>query len=229
MWVVVTDLLLMHPMIVLIPFIVGSLLLSGMGVCCAAEKDRRLSLLQGVHDIHVDIPLTRERILVGVEEKRYRPLGLEARSAYELRVSYVSSHSVQIRFGYACDTGSVEDMNRRQGRKLMNAEKIVFTTDDTAGVRFHSCGMTDGSGVLLTMSVHPWGTMRHVMNESYFEYDVVLEKNYLGVPVSSVPVLVMALCLVGFLLVVGVGWWMRVIHPWYTGSELERTRNNKDT
>lgn len=225
---VVTDLLLMHPMVVLIPLIVGSLLLSGMGVCCATEEERRHPFLQGVRDIHVDIPLTRERILVGVEEKRYRPLGLEARSSYELRVSYVSSHSVQIRFGYACDTGSLEDTKPRQGRKLMNAEKIVFTTDGKAGVTFHSCGMTGGSGVLLTMSVHPWGIMRHVMNESYFEYDVVLEKNHLGVPVSSVPVLVMALCLVGFLLVVGVGWWMRMIHPWYTSSESETT-NHKDT
>ena len=219
----------MHAMMLYL--IVGSLLLlSGMGVFCAAEKDTRHPVLQGVHDIHVDVPLTRERILVGGEEKRYRPLGLEARSTYELRVSYVSSHSVQIRFGYACDTGSLEDMKPRQGRKLMNAEKIVFATDDTAGVRFHSCGMRDGSGVLLTMNVDPWGTRRHVMNESYFEYDVVLEKNYLGVPVSSVPVLVMALCLVGFLVVVGVGWWIRWVHPWYTAFESKNVkRNHKDT
>jgi hypothetical protein len=188
-------------------------------------------------EIHVDVPLESEKILVNGEEKRYIPVGLEPLSSYELRVSYVSSHSVQIRFGYAC--GSISGMEgyqqrRRYGRKLLNAEKIVFKTDANSAVIpsplekeiKQGLGDDDSScrgekrAVMLTLEVFPWGMMRHNENSiGLFEYDVVLEKNYLGIPVSSVPVLSMALGSVGMLLVFGVGWWMRVVVKDYLGYD----------
>lgn len=200
---------------------------TGLWGSFASEEPHASRRLITEREIRVDIPLESERILVHGEEKRYIPVGLEPLSSYELRVSYVSSHSVQIRFGYACDSTSTMD-RKQYGRKLLHAEKMVFKTDAKAAVIVppgegrgkeergeDPCGMA----IMLTIQVFPWGMMRHAMNETWFEYDLVLEKNYLGVPVSSMPVLGMALCIVGVLVVSGVGWWMQLTKHWYIQTD----------
>lgn len=197
----------LHPWLVLVLVLT---LCTGM---CTGTEDT-VSLPGSAERIYVDSPLVRERIRVDVEEKRYIPMGLEALTSYELRVSFVSSTSVKIHFGYSCgqDQHTVMNTRRRSGRKLFHAEKMVFRTDDKGAVKIPS-GYDTCAEVMLTMQVFRWGLMRN--RTTYFEYDIVLEKNYLGIPVSSAPVLIMAVCLVGLLVVRGVWWWIHVVQPWY--------------
>lgn len=202
---------------------------------CLAHEDSR------VRDIYVDRPIAGERVRVDVGETRYLPIGLDASSSYEVRVSFVSTSSVMIHFGYACDSDTLsQDIHmKNHARKLLHAEKMIFRTDASGAIQLPSdvtrwCPPPEHGGrILLTVGASRWGMMKHTERSSYsprngdtyFEYDIVLEKNYLGVPVSSMPVLVMAMGLVALVASGGVRWWIHAVQPrymkaWHSSEEV---------
>jgi len=136
-------------------------------------------------DLIVDVPLVDEHIEIDGEVKRYMPVGLEPHWSYEMRVSFVSTRAAQIHFGFDCGDSSI---GRRVHRMLLHAEKIMFETDESGRIRNHpDCA--------LTMWVTSWGQMRTETRGEFF-YDIVLEKNVLGIPVSGLPLIVYGIVVV---------------------------------
>jgi len=134
----------------------------------------------------VDVPVENEYIRIDGPPNAYRPIGLEPHWTYEMRVSFVSTRSAQIHFGYDCqDKGDTRTTTRN--RRLLHAEKLVFSTDESGRVRDHP-------NCLLTVRVTSLGQMRHETDD--FFYDVVLEKNLIGIPLSGLPLIAYALVLV---------------------------------
>ncbi len=140
--------------------------------------------------IHVGVPRTSEHLWIDGPAKLYEPAGLEPLRTYELRVSFVSTRSAQVHLGLV--GAKLTTMSRR----LLHAEKLVFSTDESGRVR------GAGEGCRLEVSVTSWGHMRDGTDGDFF-YDVVLERNVLGVPVSSMPLLVYALLVVCVVVVWG--------------------------
>lgn len=139
--------------------------------------------------IHVGVPRTGEHVLIDGPAKLYEPAGLEPLRTYELRVSFVSTRSAQIHLGL------VGMKHSTLSRRLLHAEKLIFSTDESGHVR----GV--GAGCRLEMWVTSWGRMRVATDRDFF-YDVILERNVLGVPVSGAPLLAYAL----FVVCVVVAW-----------------------
>jgi hypothetical protein len=133
--------------------------------------------------IHVGIPRTNEHIWIDGPAKLYEPAGLEALETYEFRVSFVSTRAAQIHLGLLGAEPT------KMSRRLLHAEKLVFSTDEFGRVR----GV--GAGCQLELSVTSWGRVRGGADRDFF-YDVVLERNVMGVPVSGIPLLAYALFVV---------------------------------
>ena len=155
----------------------------------------------------VDVPLKNEYLLIDGPANVYEPIGLEPLNTYELRVSFVSTRSAQIHFGFNCQRSLNTSTRRPQGhmsrnRRLLHAEKLVFSTD----VSGHMIGSAGHRGhCLLTVSVVSWGRMRHKSKTTGdFFYDVILEKNVLGVPASGLPLLGYALFVLAAILLTAV-------------------------
>lgn len=138
-------------------------------------------------DLVVDVPLENEHIRIDGPTNAYRPIGLEPLQTYEMRVSFVSTRAAQIHFGYDCQDDSPAG-GRRRNRRILHAEKVMFSTDDEGRMRDHP-------GCLLTVGVTSWGRMRSE-TAGDFVYDVVMERNVLGIPVSGLPLIVYAVCAV---------------------------------
>eukprot|EP00889_Picochlorum_renovo_P005461 jgi/Picre1/32491/NNA_007837.t1 len=73
-------------------------------------------------------------------------------------------------------------------RKMLNAEKVMFRTDATGGVMMpkqrHDNKETCDQ-VVVTLSATPWGHFASNHPRDRFYYDIVLEKNYVGIPESG--------------------------------------------
>ena len=141
--------------------------------------------------LQVGVPRTSEHLWIDGPAKLYEPAGLEPLRTYELRVSFVSTRSAQVHLGLI---GAKPATAMR--RQLLHAEKLVFSTDESGRVR------GAGEGCRLEVSVTSWGRMREGVDGDFF-YDVVLERNVLGVPISGMPLMVYALLVVCVLVASG--------------------------
>ena len=150
--------------------------------------------------LKVGIRLTNEHLVIDGAANAYEPIGLKPLQTYELRVSFVSTRSAQIHFGYDCKgtQNSLDGQPKKyvsRNRRLLHAEKLTFSTDELGHV-------TDHPGCLLTVWVSSWGRLRQKAETTAdFFYDIVLEKNLLGVPVSGLPLIGYALFLFAGILV----------------------------
>lgn len=153
------------------------------------------SLASTPKTITVDVPLENEYARIDGPANAYSPVGLEPLWTYEMRVSFVSTRAARIHFGYDCHgTDSERDANNKDksnmnNRRLLHAEKLVFSTDDAGRVRDHP-------DCQLTVWVTSWGQFAPGHNTDDFFYDVVLEKNVIGIPISGLPLVVCALLMV---------------------------------
>ncbi|KAL4422611.1 hypothetical protein ABPG75_008808 [Micractinium tetrahymenae] len=168
-----------------------------------------------------DTPRRAESAPIGGEPVRYRPVGLQQGAGYEVRVSFPGTIPVRLRLWLeapAAGSGSNGGLagSRRElwlgsgggrgGRKLLDAEKIVFSTDAQGCVWLEGEGRAF-SAVDVMLRAEPWGRWRHPQQApKQLVYDIVLERSTLGVPHSALPVLLCAVVL-ALLAAAAVPWW----------------------
>ncbi|KAI8100515.1 hypothetical protein M9435_006999 [Picochlorum sp. BPE23] len=174
-----------------------------------------------------NVPLQNEFLIINGQSKRYLPRNLDALSSYELRVSYSSTSSVVMHFGFSCsESVGVAQQRRRSNimRKMLNAEKVMFRTDATGRVMMpeqrHDNEETCDQ-VVVTLSATSWGHFASNHPRDRFYYDIVLEKNHVGIPESGGSIVLMTL----FLLVVVVG---VIVPKWITYMDISALKNDKN-
>ena len=116
-------------------------------------------------------------------------------------------------------------------RRLLHAEKIVFATDDHGNVLVRP---QEGDGttvscpqehLLLNFGVSQWAQMLHQSGSEgqYFYYDIILERNYLGIPESGIPLIGMAFLLVVFACGWGARLWVNKVQTWWLQEAMHST------
>lgn len=182
----------------------------------------QLEHLSGARILQPGSPLLAESAPIGGEPIRYRPVGLQQGAGYEVRVSFPGTIPVRLRLwlagpagdGSSSSSGASSGARRelrvgsagRGGRKLLDAEKVVFSTDAQGRVWLQGEGHAF-SAVDVMLRAEPWGRWRQPEQApKQLVFDIVLERSTLGVPHSALPLLLAAVALV-LLAAAAVPWW----------------------
>lgn len=177
---------------------------------------------EGVRTLECNTPRLADSVNIGGEPARYRLSGLQQGKGYEVRVSFPGTNPVRVRLWLeGPDTGSGSGSgstagSRQQllagrhghggGRKLLDAEKIMFATTQEGRVWLDGAGQALSS-VNVVFEAEPWGRWQEPQHApKQLLFDIVLEQSTLGVPHSAVPLLVAAVVLV-LLAAAAVPWW----------------------
>jgi hypothetical protein len=118
--------------------------------------------------------------------------------------------------------GSTERMKISR-RRLLHAEKIMFATDDHGNVLVPSQDADEATvscpqeNMVLNFGVSQWAQMLHQTGSEgrYFYYDIILERNYLGIPESGIPLIGMTVLLVLFVCGWGARMWVNKVQTWW--------------
>ena len=120
-------------------------------------------------------------------------------------------------------------------RRLLHAEKIVFATDDHGNVLVPSQDADKETvscpqeNLVLNFGVSQWAQMLHqtVSEGRYFYYDIILERNYLGIPESGIPLIGVAVLLFLFICGWGARMWVNKVQTWWLQEMMPST--NRET
>ncbi|KAI3430354.1 hypothetical protein D9Q98_004949 [Chlorella vulgaris] len=199
-----------------------------------ARKSAAAEVIAGSGDriLHVDVQRRADTILIGGPPVRYILSDLEPRKGYEVRVSFPGTAGVRI--ALHLDPSSRRDgggsggqqRRRRRGRSstrrsLLDAEKVMFRTDDDGHVGLHG-QHAPLSPVVVLLKAETWVRWQQPdQAPQELTYNIVLERSILGVPHSALPLLATALALV-LLAAAAVPWWgdkaVPAILRWLNGS-----------
>eukprot|EP00887_Chlorella_sp_A99_P000329 scaffold13.g329.t1 len=179
---------------------------------------------EGIRVLEADLPRQNERITIGEQVVRYRPVGLQVNTQYEVRISHPASNPVRVMLWIASLGGrgaagaqALQPQRRRRllgraagGRKLLDAERLLFSTDEFGKIRVQG---SKSAEVDVLFRAERWALHRDGPGAApkTLVYDVVLEESPLGLPRSARPIAAWAVLLVVASLAAAPVWAGRVV------------------
>jgi hypothetical protein len=118
-------------------------------------------------------------------------------------------NSVKMIFGFECIENEIAWGINIRARKLLNAEKVLFSTNWEGHItETKTCSP---GNTVITFEATQWSNKIHDRDQTFLYYDIVLEKNFLGVPTSSGPILLASLLITLAVLFAGLPCWVMAI------------------
>ncbi|KAL4525873.1 hypothetical protein Ndes2437A_g04304 [Nannochloris sp. 'desiccata'] len=157
------------------------------------------------------IALLSQRINIGGETIRYLPQGLSPSKGYEIRISAPATIPASIHLWLEPSGRPLQGTIRRRSRKLLNAEKIMFRTGLNEGILYQG---KEYPSMDVVFQAQKWALSPDIPNQGskVLLFDILLEENVLGIPVSALPLVITAVVVVA--LCVGVlPWWAGAAAP----------------